>query len=281
DAYAMRTGKPVSLWGASVGPFSAVPEFERFVTKHLARMSFIGARESVTYRYLTEQLGLGNVVQVADPAFGLTPEPVDVEEFWPANAAGVVGLNLSPLITRYRPKGEDRSVLLDEVTKFVKEVAASGYGVLLVPHVVPLTGATKNNDAFYMQGIIDRVGSLDSVRMAAPRLNAAQLKHVLSMCRFFIGARTHATIAALSSGVPTGSIAYSVKAKGINQDLFGHTNYVLDTAMVSAKSLSELASKLVAEEEPIRERLASAMPEWRSLAARNVESLREVLRQAA
>jgi colanic acid/amylovoran biosynthesis protein len=68
-------------------------------------------------------------------------------------------------------------------------------------------------------------------------LNAAQIKQVISQCRFFIGARTHATIAALSSIVPTVSIAYSIKAKGINQDLFGHQDAVIDSSEVSQTSL--------------------------------------------
>ena len=45
---------------------------------------------------------------------------------------------------------------------------------------------------------------------------------------FFIGARTHATIAAYSSGVPTLVVGYSIKAKGIAKDIFGtYENYVV------------------------------------------------------
>jgi colanic acid/amylovoran biosynthesis protein len=57
--------------------------------------------------------------------------------------------------------------------------------------------------------------------MKPHQFNASQIKYVISNLRFFIGARTRATIAALSSGIPTVSIAYGVKAKGINKDLFG------------------------------------------------------------
>ena len=43
-----------------------------------------------------------------------------------------------------------------------------------------------------------------------------------------MGARTHSTIAAYSSGVPTLVIGYSVKSRGIATDLFGTTEgYVL------------------------------------------------------
>ena len=44
---------------------------------------------------------------------------------------------------------------------------------------------------------------------------------IISKCRFFVVARTHATIAAYSTGVPTIVISYSVKSRGIARDLFG------------------------------------------------------------
>lgn len=52
-------------------------------------------------------------------------------------------------------------------------------------------------------------------------LTAAQYKSIISRCDMFIGARTHATIAAYSTCVPTLVIGYSVKSKGIAKDIFG------------------------------------------------------------
>ncbi len=53
------------------------------------------------------------------------------------------------------------------------------------------------------------------------KYNAKELKGYISRCRAFVGARTHSTIAAYSTGVPTLAIGYSVKARGIAKDLFG------------------------------------------------------------
>tara|TARA_B100002049_G_C16028400_1_gene353454 strand:- start:563 stop:1072 length:510 start_codon:yes stop_codon:yes gene_type:complete len=129
--------------------------------------------------------------------------------------------------------------LRTEIVEFIR-VTVKNYdmSVLLIPHVVPLNGDSKNNDADYMRPVLDSLSDLGSrVRMMDSALNAAQIKQVISQCRFFIGARTHATIAALSSIVPTVSIAYSIKAKGINQDLFGHQDAVIESAEVSQTSL--------------------------------------------
>jgi len=255
DGCAMNLGKPVVLWGASVGPFEREPHFLPVIRRHLERMVFIAARESVTVEYLTK-LGLGDkVIHAADPAFALTPEPVDTAPFWPEDSSeGVLGLNISPLLLRYRSSREPEGKLLDEMAGFIRHaVVKRGLGVLLVPHVIPHDGAVKNNDAVFMAQLLPRLGDLSKyVQLMDDRLDAAQTKHVISQCRFFIGARTHSTIAALSSGVPTISIAYSIKAKGINHDLFGDIRYVLDTPDVSRATLTERLIQLREEENALR-----------------------------
>jgi colanic acid/amylovoran biosynthesis protein len=89
---------------------------------------------------------------------------------------------------------------------------------------------------------------------------------VISQLRFFIGARTHSTIAALSSEVPTVSIAYSVKARGINRDLFGNEDMVLPTPDVSSASLWSSLDWLLREENSLRALLAVRVPELRRVA---------------
>jgi polysaccharide pyruvyl transferase WcaK-like protein len=50
-----------------------------------------------------------------------------------------------------------------------------------------------------------------------------------------VGARTHSTIAAYSSGVKTLVIGYSVKSRGIAKDLFGdYEGYVLPVQELSS-----------------------------------------------
>ncbi|QNH04850.1 polysaccharide pyruvyl transferase family protein [Pseudomonas sp. B11D7D] len=263
DYLAMQLDKPVFLWGASVGPFEKEPDFVPAITQHLKAMKCIMVRESVSYQYLTQTLGLGNVQQMVDPAFTLTPETIETTEFMPDGSnAGVVGLNVSPLIERYRRADQD---LLGEVVSFIRWlVREQGYGVLLVPHVVPLVGASDNDDAIYMRRIIEAAPDLAGcLKMMPADLNAAQIKNVISRVRFFIGARTHATIAALSSGLPTISIAYSIKARGINRDLFDDEAVVLPTPELSDAALQKKFLYLVTHEEMLRERLREALPRYR------------------
>jgi len=280
---AMTLGKPTLLWGGSVGPFGNNSRVVRRVVDHLRRFSLVTVRESHSLEYL-KSLGVGaNVLQVADSAFALEPETVDTRSWWPAETGeGVVGLNIGWLIDSLRrQRGEDGGVVGD-AAHFVRDVMErTGFAVVLVPHVAPLNGAAFNNDEAFNLGLIRELGGAGRRLAQVPGgLNAAQLKHVISQCRFFIGARTHATIAALSSGVPTLSIAYSVKAKGINRDLFGDERYVLETPSLARETLWSGLELLQRDEAAIRQRYAAALPAWRERAHAGAHRLAELLAPA-
>lgn len=275
--FALRSEKPSALWAASVGPFDKEPRVVQQVVEHLQRLSLVSVRETNSYDYLRGKGLHSNLIQVADSAFALKPEPFDVSSFWPKTDKPVVGLNVSPLIQKYRARGEDPVVLKNEVVRFVQHAMGQGYHVLLVPHVVPLDGRVFNNDEVYMREILAAFSPADSVSMPPSGLNASQLKYIISLCRFFIGARTHATIAAFSSSVPTISIAYSIKAKGINNDLFGHCRYVLETPDVGESSLKGALALLESDESQIRVALDQQVPKMREKAREGIQHFMRLL----
>ena len=270
---ALEMGKTVALWGASVGPFSAEPRVERMMAAHLKRLHMVSIRESHSFQYL-QALGLGNVIaQVADSAFVLDRQAAAPGDYWPAETGGgVMGLNVSPVIEKFA-RLHGHAAVSGQVAAFIDQVLAeTDLSVLLVPHVTALDGRTTNNDHSYLRELAGRVQYVGPrLRIVPPHLNACQLKDVIAHCRFFIGARTHATIAALSSGVPTLSIAYSVKARGINLDLFGHEQYVLPVAALSADTLKARFLGLRKDEARIRQALAYRIPEWKKKAKRSAQ----------
>ena len=276
---AAEMGVPTILWAASVGPFSKDPVVEKYMQEHLRRYSAITVRETETLTYL-QGLGIENVTLVADPAFVLKPQQFDTTGILPAERGpGILGINVSPLIAKFRKSPEDAKLLETEVIDFIRDVLdKTPLSVMLVPHVDPLDGVGQNSDSNYMSKLLGQLGGPTPRLTLAPRtLNATQIKYLLSQCRYFIGARTHATIGALSTGVPTISIAYSVKAKGLNKDLFGHNRYVLETPKVSRQTLWESLATLQAEEEDIRALLAERIPLWRERAEVSVKVLQKVL----
>ena len=264
--HAQRMGKKMMVWGASIGPFSAEPVIERFVADFLRTADCITVRETISQNYLASMGLQKSVSLVADGAFVMTPQPVDTALFWPTGSEhGVLGLNISPLIQKFRPAEESRQVLQQEVAGFLKEILESStVSVLLLPHVDPLDGASENSDSHYMREILALTGNYGGrIRLAPATFNAAQLKYVLSQCTYFIGARTHATIGALSCHVPTVSIAYSIKAKGLNRDLFGNEDLVLETPLVNKESLKQYYHELITNRKQIVAVLIQRIPEWR------------------
>ena len=75
-------------------------------------------------------------------------------------------------------------------------------------------------------------------------------------------ARTHASIAAYSTGVPTLVVGYSVKARGIAKDIFGtDEGYVIPVQSLKEEdSLVKAYENLVANEENIKNTLKEVMP---------------------
>ncbi|MGN6281337.1 polysaccharide pyruvyl transferase family protein [Frateuria sp.] len=266
DGWAMDMGKPVMLWGASVGPFEREPEFVEPVTRHLARMHFVAAGESMSHDYLVHKLGLRNVIRMAEPSFMLGKEPVDLAPFWPRGEGHVLGLNVSRLIERHKRQDKD---LHAELAAFIRHaVKEYQLGVLLIPHADPLREDPRGGDAAYMEPLLARLADLgDCVKMMPNDFNAVQTKYVISYLRFFIGARAHPVISALSSGVPTVSIAYSVKACGINRDMFGNQEMVLQARNLSSTTLREALEQMVQREDTLRSLLEKRTAEWQ-LAAR-------------
>lgn len=205
---------PIALWGCSIDP-------ERLDDKMLAdlrRYKFITARESITYQSLRD-CGLHNVYLVPDTAFSLTRQTVALpDRFIDGNT---VGINISPLIISHeRIDGivmRSFEVLIDYILN------NTSMDIALIPHVV----WDGNDDRVVMSAIFDKYSETDRITMMDD-CSACELKGYISRCRFMIAARTHASIAGYSSLVPTLVLGYSVKSRGIAQDLFGsYKNYVL------------------------------------------------------
>lgn len=272
---AMAAGARTVLLGASVGPFDADARVEARMRQFLRRFDLITVRETSSLDYL-QRLGVAAEL-VADPAFCLEPEaprePLAVPVLQGSGA--LLGFNVSPVIEKFRATPQARRELFDEVVSFLALVTqVRGDRVLLVPHVDPFSAdGAYNSDSLYMgrvlQALRERGIGPERAGLLPATLNAAELKGLIAGCDFFMGGRTHATIAALSMRVPTTSIAYSVKAKGINKDLFGHLDFVLETPQVSGKTLGQHYDALRARAPEVRARLDASLPLWRQRARRS------------
>lgn len=247
-----KRGARTVLWGCSIEP--ALLERED-VRADMRLYDKIIARESLTAQALRAAGIEKNVSQYPDPAFCLEPEYLPLPEgFDPKNT---VGINLSPMVIRQETKP---GVTLAAYTALVRHILdTTDLHVALIPHVV-----WKNDDDRGPLGELYEVYRDTGRVMLLPDASAPQLKGWIARCRLFIGARTHATIAAYSSQVPTLVIGYSVKARGIARDLFGTSNgYVKPVqSLQSPQELIEAFQWLLAGEEEQRGRLRETMPAY-------------------
>lgn len=107
--------------------------------------------------------------------------------------------------------------------------------------------------------------------------NCMQLKGYIAKCRFFVGARTHATIAAYSTEVPTLVVGYSIKSRGIAKDIFGREeNYVIPIEQIKEENkLTQAFIWLQENENHIREHLKKRMPQY----IKDAENVKEKIKE--
>lgn len=169
-----------------------------------------------------------------------------------------VGINVSEMTVN-----EDNPQAYANVITLIRYILDNtDMSVCLIPHVYSIKN--NRNDYPILKKIYNEINS-ERVSIVDKEYNCEQLKYIISNCRFFVGARTHATIAAYSSGVPTLVIGYSVKSKGIATDLFGtYDGYVIPyTELTEKNELVKAFKGIVEKESEIRARLHSFLPEYR------------------
>ena len=227
---------------------------DRELVKDLRSYELISARESLTYAMLQEA-GLTNAIQAPDSAFLLEPEYMPLPEGF--QEENTVGLNVSPLIVRME---SSPGIILDnyrELIRFIlKETDSS---IALIPHVVQ----KGNDDRTVLRMLFEEFSKSGRIVMI-PDCDCRKLKGFIARCRFMVAARTHASIAACSTGVPVLSAGYSTKAKGLARDIFGNENrQVVDIHHLQSKDqLRNAFTAMMDQEEESRRHLNLFMPSY-------------------
>lgn len=242
-----KRGAKTVLWGCSVEP-SLIDDKMR---KDLSRYDLITARESITYEALRKINS--NVVLAPDPAFTLQKQPGN----FPAGLGKkpYIGINVSPLVQGLEQGG---NITIENYRALAVHILeTTDRDIALIPHVV----WDRNDDRIPLGQLYEEFKSTGRVYMVEDQ-NCMQLKDIISGCEFFVGARTHATIAAYSTGVPTLVVGYSVKARGIARDLFGaEEGYVLPVQQLrNPGDLTEAFQALYARKDEIHAHLSNMMP---------------------
>lgn len=216
----LATGCPLILLPQTIGPFNTgwARVMARLVMIHATK---IYSRDQESLKLAREMLGenAGHPAYSQDMAFALESQApkTGLPEWAMKGTRPLVGLNVSGLLfmggynrdNMFGLNGDYQNLMRSLIHWFTRE---AGVDLVLVSHV---TG--WENDAMACKELHDELSDACGGRLhlADPDCGHREIKWLIGHCDFFLGARMHACIAALSQGVPAIGMAYSRKFAGV------------------------------------------------------------------
>ena len=260
--------RPLVLLPQTYGPF------KRGVAKAMAswvikRAGRVVARDQESLR-IARDLGAAEATSFFCPDMAFCLEPVRPRSipagFETARGAGapLVGLNVSGLLYMGGYAGDNMFGLKSDypelVEALIRTFVEAGASVLLVPHVYG-AGSGSESDASVSRRIHETLTPEFGERLlcAEDELSHHEVKWLIGQCDFFLGARMHACIGALSQRVPAVGLAYSRKFAGVFQSV-DVEDLVADLRALGPKEVCELAMAAFVRRADYENRLEQAVP---------------------
>lgn len=259
-----KQGIKTVLWGCSIEPQIVL---QKSVAEDLRGYSLITARESITDQAV--RAAGAKTILMPDPAFHMNPVQCNAAD--QIADQSVIGINISPMIIQNEENSGAAYANYRTLIRFILDNTDAK--IALIPHVVWAT----NDDRIPLKQLYEDFNR-DPRLILVEDHTAPELKCIISKCDFFVGARTHATIAAYSTAVPTLVVGYSVKARGIARDLFGtEEGYVLPVqGLKESGELAQAFSKLYERRGEIRAHLEKTLPSYLARGEKARKALEEI-----
>lgn len=253
-ARALLAGKPLVLSPQTFGPFSR-SWARRTARSLIGHARLVATRDSLSTAYLREIGHEGPVLEATDVAMRLpfTPQPRD-------GAKLRIGVNVSGLLFHGGYTRANMFSLAADYPALMRRLVSTlaarpGVEVHLVGHVLPGESHLEDDETVGRRIAAEVPGVVTAPRFRSP----SEAKTYISGLDFFCGARMHACIAALSSGVPVVPMAYSRKFAG----LFGTLGYGMgaDLRTQDADTVVATIAQALENRDALRASAMSAMAE--------------------
>lgn len=247
-ALALNNGRPLVLLPQTYGPFKD-DSIRRAAEVFVRRAEVSWARDVDSYAALLELAGPdadpARFRRGVDMAFSLpTRRPTapgiadDVEAFCADEP--VAGVNVSGLLYNDPGARAHYGLACDYAAvtrRLVDSLLADGARVMLVPHVVGDDDLPESDTGACLE-LMSRLtpAQRERVHLLPNDRDATQTKWAIARTAWFAGARMHATIAGLSSGVPTHGVAYSMKFAGVFESC-GQRERALDARSLGTEEM--------------------------------------------
>lgn len=263
---AIKKGKPVIVYGASVGPWGEYKVAVNYYINALSKYKAILCRERESVAYL-RKFGFKNVLFFPDPAFQVRGENKYVKKKY-------IGINLSPLAFN-EVYGNHGIVYIKGLAKLM-DLLWKKYeiDILFIPHVI--SKAPDDNDLWFMEKIKDNMRYKNHVQIADVSKGFLGAKEHIAECRAVIAARMHCAINAVEENIPTIFVSYSQKSIGMCKYIYGDCDMLVDLQKMD-QDLFKVLDKALEGEENIARRLKLRNDEIQQYYKENVEHIKEIL----
>jgi colanic acid/amylovoran biosynthesis protein len=279
-AIAIALKKPVCIFAQSISQYKS-QEMLKFARFYLNKVSLITVREKLSFDYLKNVGIKAPLYLTADPAFTLMPcndtrlnEIVQAEKL-PHTNSPIIGISVSETATRWSESShEDFAKVMAEVCdQLINKYKAK---IIFLPHV-SYPNDPANDDRVAARAVRSLMVNKQDAFLIEGDYSCEELKAVIGKCALFIGARTHATIAAASMFVPTIAIAYSIKAFGIMEDILDKDKCVCDLTSLSSQDLLSKADYLMENGDNVVKEMAGRLEKIRKRSMLNGELAGDML----
>jgi colanic acid/amylovoran biosynthesis protein len=280
-AVAIALRKPVFVFAQSISAYKS-KEMLKFAKYYLNKVSLITVRERISYEYLKSISVKPPFHLTADSAFTLKPatkermEAISKAEDLPAGDEPTIGISVSQTVTKWSDSShEDFARVMAEVCdQLINNYKAK---IVFVPHV-SYPNDPANDDRVAGRAVRSLMVNKQDAFLIEGDYSCEELKAVIGRCALFIGARTHATIAAASMLVPTIAIAYSIKAFGIMEDILDKKKCVCDIRSSSCEELLSKAEYLMENSDNVVKEMGKRLEKIRKRSMRNGELAKEIIK---
>lgn len=285
---ALENNIPLILLPQTYGPFNA-PKSRHIAQRIVCGAAMAWARDGRSFEVLRDLLGdafdPGRHRLGVDVAFALEPSDpgdrlsLDLRgRLSTDNSERPVGVNISGLMyhdpertrNHYGFVADYRELITYLLTGLLERTDAP---ILLVPHVLTPAGNYESDpEACRLARETLPVGLRKQVHLVPPDFDASEMKWIISRCQWFNGTRMHATIAGLSTGVPTTAIAYSPKTQGVFETCgLGHA--VVDPREYDTDTCVERLLELFDRRDELASTLADHLPGVKAQADRQMDEI--------
>ena len=175
--------------------------------------------------------------------------------------SSLIGINISGLLwnegRKFSLSVDYRQFTIRCIEYFLKTTPSP---ILLVPHVV--SPGNADDDVGAIQEVMAHFAKTHPQRVGAAKVGLLydETKGLIGRCDYFMGARMHACIAALSQAVPCSALAYSGKFEGVMASV-GANTITIDLRSTDIESALKAVITNYQNRHKLRETLRRTMPE--------------------